>query len=59
MNPTIETSDELTYDLGVGVYHISKTDPPVVTMIVNYGHPAHSNKPQTWLALKALFDAQD
>ena len=57
MNPTFETDNELTYAVGGGCsYIITKTDPPVISMVVDHSHPNQSDRPQTWLELKQLFD---
>lgn len=58
MIPTAEDADHLEYDVGGGCkYTITKEDPPVVTLTVDYGHPAQGAHQQTWAALKELFDA--
>ncbi len=50
MQPTTETSDELTYDMEDAHYVITKTDPPSLTVT----YPNLVGK--TWQDIKASFD---
>lgn len=59
MTPISETSEEIVYVLDGVTYRVRKVNPPVLVIEADYSAPAFADRPQTWLELKARFDAQE
>lgn len=53
-----ETNEYVLFEpVRAATYKVLKTDPPVLTVTIDYSHPSVKELPQTWAVLKAALEA--